>query len=98
MSCVRQASKSTAHGAKPLVRRRGMSRLDEMQHEFMERHCKDADLIECYAAPPNGNGKVIRAIYFSPVYKADEPIRKFFRGVQEAELAAGDASLSGEAE
>src|SRR5438034_7320750 len=85
-------------GAKAQVRRLGMSRLDEMQHEFMEQHCKDADLIECYAAPPNGNGKVIRAIYFSPVYKADEPIRKFFRAVQEAELAAGDASLSGEAE
>jgi len=59
-----------------------MGRLDEMQDEFMRRH-QDADLIECRLPPPKGDGKMIRAIYFSPVYKADEPLRKFFEAVQE---------------
>lgn len=40
-----------------------VSRLDEMQAEFVERH-RGADLIECNLAPPEGNGKVRCVIYF----------------------------------
>lgn len=57
-----------------------MSRLDEMQYEFMERH-KEADLLECYPDPPVGNGKVIKAIYLSPEYKEDQKLREFLMAV-----------------
>jgi hypothetical protein len=59
-------------------------RLMEMQQAFMEKH-KDADVIESYRAPPDGNGCVAWAVYFSPVYKVDELLRQFFQSVKDSE-------------
>ena len=56
-------------------------KLMRMQNEWLEKHTKEADLIECNTR----TGRVIRAIYYSPLYKADEPIREFFRQVQQLE-------------
>ncbi len=61
-----------------------MSKLDELQDEFMRKH-QDADLIVCYPAPPEGSGKVIRAVYYSPAFKADTSIIEFFHAVRAEE-------------
>lgn len=68
-----------------------MRKLDELQIEFMERH-KDADMIECWLAPPKGNGKVKFAVYYSPEWKALEHAREFFRAVVEEEQKGLDTA------
>jgi hypothetical protein len=55
-------------------------RVNREQVAFMEKH-NNADLIECSTI----NGKVIRVIYYSPIYKADEPARQFFAAVRACE-------------
>jgi hypothetical protein len=56
-------------------------RLHQLQDAFIEKHLKEADLIECNKI----NGQVQRAIYFSPMYKADEQARLFFQALMKYE-------------
>jgi len=56
-----------------------MSRLDEEQTAFMEKH-NAADLIECSTI----TGQVIRVIYYSPKSKVvNSSLEEFFQTLQE---------------
>jgi len=57
-----------------------MSRLDEMQTEFLEQH-KDADIIEVNEYTK----QVTKVVYLSPKYKANSELRAFFEKVAELE-------------
>ena len=55
-------------------------KLNRAQMAWLEKH-KDADLIECNTYTK----RAVRAIYYSPQYKFDEPARRFFQLVREME-------------
>lgn len=57
-----------------------MSKIDELQHEWLERH-KDADQLVC----GTNSKQCLAAVYFSPKEKHEEkPIRDFFKPIVDA--------------